>query len=164
MTEEINVPQPPQGLNRILWRLPIGLYHARLGWLLGNRFLLLTHTGRVSGKPRQAVIEIIRYDKTTDCYLVASGFGEKSDWFKNIQKSPKVMIQVGRRQTEAIAERLSPLEAENELIDYARRHPNAIKNLARILGYNLDGSEDNYRALSQVMPIVAFHPQGSGKD
>ena len=87
MTEEINVPQPPRGLSHILWRLPITLYRARLGWLLGDRVLLLTHTGRVSGKPRQAVIEIIRYDKVADYYLVASGFGEESDWFKNIQKT-----------------------------------------------------------------------------
>jgi deazaflavin-dependent oxidoreductase (nitroreductase family) len=159
MTEEINVPQPPRGLNRILWRLPIILYHARLGWLLGNRFLLLTHTGRISGKSRQAVIEIIRYDETGDYYLVASGFGVKSDWFKNIQKTPKVTIQVSRRQTKAFAEQLPTLDAENEMLDYARRHPNAIKNLARILGYNLDGTDESYRALSRVVPIVALRPQ-----
>ena len=159
MTEEINVPQPPRGFSRILWRLPIALYRARLGWLMGNRFLLLTHTGRVSGKPRQAVIEIIRYDKAADYYLVASGFGEESDWFKNTQKTPQVVIQVGRRQTGALAERLPPLDAEEEMVDYARRHPSAIKNLARILGYNLDGSEAGYRALSRVVPIIALRPQ-----
>jgi deazaflavin-dependent oxidoreductase (nitroreductase family) len=158
MTEEINVPQPPRGLSRILWRLPIILYRARLGWLLGNHFLLLTHTGRISGKARQAVIEIIRYDETGEYYLIASGFGEKSDWFKNIQKTPKVMIQVGRRKTEAFAEQLPPIDAENEMLDYARRHPNAIKNLARILGYNLDGTDESYRALSRVVPIVALRP------
>jgi deazaflavin-dependent oxidoreductase (nitroreductase family) len=159
MTEEINIPQPPSGLSRILWRLPITLYRARLGWLMGNRFLLLTHTGRVSGIPRQAVIEIIRYDETGDYYLVASGFGEKSDWFKNIQKTPRVTIQVGRRQAAALAEWLPPIDAENEMLDYARRHPNAIKNLARILGYNLDGTDESYRALSRAAPIVALRPQ-----
>lgn len=158
MSEESKIPQPPRGLSRVLWRFPIYLYRIRLGWLLGDRFLLLTHTGRVSTKPRQAVIEIIRHDKKEDCYLVASGFGEESDWFKNIQKTPQVVIQVGRRQMDAIAKPLPPEEAEDEIVDYARRHPTAIKNLGRILGYNLDGTEASYRALSRVMPIVAFYP------
>jgi hypothetical protein len=33
---------PKRGLMRLALRLPIWLYRARLGWLLGERFLLLT--------------------------------------------------------------------------------------------------------------------------
>ena len=65
-----------------MWRLPILFYKAHLGWLLGDRFLLLIHTGRVSGETRQAVLEVIRHDKAEIVYYVASGFGEKSDWFR----------------------------------------------------------------------------------
>jgi hypothetical protein len=55
----------------------------------------------------------------------------------------------------------SPLnkeQAEEEFLDYARRHPTAIKNLAGMLGYQLDGSEASLRALAKVMPVVAFQP------
>ena len=50
---------PPTGVSRWLFRMPIGLYRLRLGWLLGDRFLLLHHTGRKSGLPRQAVVEVV---------------------------------------------------------------------------------------------------------
>jgi hypothetical protein len=31
----------------------------KLGWLLGNRFLMLIHTGRHSGRLHQTVIEVV---------------------------------------------------------------------------------------------------------
>jgi len=153
--------QPPRGWKRILWRLPIGLYRLGLGWLLGERFLLLTHTGRKTGLPRYAVVEVMRHDPITDTYYVASGFGEKSDWFRNIQKTPQVTIQVGRRKTAAVAERLPLEEAERELLDYAQRHPRALRSLARILGYRIEDPEQDVRALAQVIPIVAFRVTGA---
>lgn len=52
----------PRGLLRLGFRLPIWLYRLNLGWILGERFLLLTHTGRKSGLVRQTVIEV--YDTT----------------------------------------------------------------------------------------------------
>ncbi|RME46693.1 MAG: nitroreductase family deazaflavin-dependent oxidoreductase [Chloroflexi bacterium] len=156
--------QPPQGWKRIVWRLPIWLYRARLGRLLGGRFLLLTHTGRKSGLPRYAVVEVMRHDPVTNTYYVASGFGEKSDWFRNIMKTPQVTIQVGRRQMPAIAERLSLEDAERELLDYARRHPRALRNLARILGYRIENTEEDIRALAQMVPIVAFRVREQSKE
>jgi hypothetical protein len=40
---------------------PVSLYRLHLGWLLGHRFLLLTHTGRRSGLRRQTVLEVMEY-------------------------------------------------------------------------------------------------------
>jgi deazaflavin-dependent oxidoreductase (nitroreductase family) len=57
-----------------------------MGWMLGGRFLMLTHTGRKSGKRRHVVVEVVDHAKTTDTYYIASGWGEKSDWSQNIQK------------------------------------------------------------------------------
>lgn len=158
MTTTAPQVQPPRGWKRIAWRLPIWLYRIRLGWLLGERFLLLTHTGRKSGLPRHAVLEVVRYDRATNTYYVASGFGEKSDWFRNVMKTPQVAIQVGRRQMAAGAERLSLEDAAHELLDYGRRHPTALRNLARILGFQIENTEEDVRALAHVVPIVAFRP------
>ncbi|MFQ5342950.1 MAG: nitroreductase family deazaflavin-dependent oxidoreductase [Anaerolineae bacterium] len=164
MTTTVRQVQPPRGWKRIVWRLPIWLYRARLGWLLGERFLLLTHTGRKSGLPRQAVLEVVRYDRATNTYYVVSGFGEKSDWFRNVMKTPQVTIQVGRRKMPAIAERLPLEDAERELLDYGRRHPTALRNLARIIGYRIENTEEDVRALAQVLPIVAFQPAQPAKE
>ena len=50
--------QPPAGLTRFLFRIPINVYRLRLGRLFGSRLLLLSHIGRVSGKPRRTVLEV----------------------------------------------------------------------------------------------------------
>ncbi len=72
MTNSI-VSHPPDKALRFGLRLPIWLYRMKLGWLLGNHFLLLVHIGRKSGKSRQTVIEVVQHDKKTDTYYVVSG-------------------------------------------------------------------------------------------
>jgi deazaflavin-dependent oxidoreductase (nitroreductase family) len=159
MPEKISPPQPPRGLSRFLFRLPIWLYRFRLGWLMGGRFLLLNHIGRKSGQPHQTVLEVVRHDKQTDTYIIASGFGEGSDWYRNLLKRPQVTIQVGSRKLAVVAERLSPPEGAAEMTDYAHRHPTAARNLARFMGYGVNGSEEDYAEVGKLVPFVALRPQ-----
>lgn len=151
--------QPPSGLSRLFYRFPILLYRIGLGWLLGERFLLLHHTGRKTGLPRQTVLEVVRHDEESDTYFVASGWGEKSDWFRNIMQTPKVEIEVGRRHLNAVAERLEPEEAERELVDYERRHPKALRTLAKYMGFDFSGTREDIYAMVQQLPMVAFRPR-----
>ncbi len=158
MPQKIKDVQPPTGLSRFLFRLPIWLYRAKLGWLLGGRFLLLKHIGRKSGLPRQAVLEIVRHDKKNDTYIVCAGFGPKTQWYQNLVKRPEATIQVGRRKLEVVAERLSPAEGGEEMVSYAQRHPTAASNV-HLLGYSVDGSEEDYRALGELLRYVALRPR-----
>ncbi len=151
--------RPPHGLARFAVRLPIWLYRVRLGWLLGDRFLMLTHTGRKSGLPRQVVLEVVHHDKATGAYIIASGWGEKSDWFRNIQKTPQVTVQAGGRRFGAVAVRLSLEEAERELLDYARRHPMAFQELAGLMaGQRLKSTPEDCRLLARSVPLVVLRP------
>jgi len=158
MTEKVQAVKHPRGLKRIFFRFPILLYRAGLGWLLGERALMMSHTGRVSGLARRVVLEVMRHDRETDTCIVASGWGEKSDWFQNIRKNPLVEVIVGRRRFSALAQRLPRDDAEKEILDYARRHPTAIRQLGRLIGYQLEHTPEGYRALVGVMPIVAIRP------
>jgi deazaflavin-dependent oxidoreductase (nitroreductase family) len=153
------VPEPPRGIKAIPWRLPIWLYRLKLGWLMGHRTLLLTHTGRVSGQPRTAMLEVVHYDPESNTHYVASGFGEKSQWYQNIMKTPEVTIQVGNNKISAVAEHLPLPEAEKIFQIYERHHPNAIKNLSKLVGYQIGDSEEEMRAFRQAIPIIAFRPQ-----
>jgi deazaflavin-dependent oxidoreductase (nitroreductase family) len=158
MNEPIREVNPPRGLARFFYRFPILFYRVGLGWVLGNRFLLMTHIGRVSGLARRVVLEVMRCDRDTDTYIVASGWGEKSDWFQNIIKTPQIEVVVGRRRFDALARRLLLEDAELEVLDYARRHPTAIRQLGRLIGHQLEHTPEGYRALAGVMPIVAIQP------
>lgn len=146
----------PTGLSRWFFRAPIFLYRWRLGWLLGGRFLLLHHTGRRSGLPREAVVEVLRHDPAGDSYLIASGFGERSHWFRNVMARPEVEIEVGRRRLAARAERLSLEDAAAELARYGRAHPRAARVLGRYLGLEWDGSEGQAEAVAAEIPIIAL--------
>ena len=157
MPERIRDVQPPNGLVRLAFRAPVWLYRARLGFLLGKRFLLLNHIGRVSSAPRQTVLEIIKQDPHSHTYYVASGYGEKSDWYKNVMQKPQVSIQVGMIEFQAIAERLPKEAAEEIMLGYGRKHPNALCELARIMGYKIEKNEVEYRAFGRILPIIAIH-------
>jgi len=150
--------RPPHGLSRLLFRAPIWLYRARLGFLLGGRFLMLEHTGRKSGRTRYTVLEVVRCDRQAGTYVVASGWGERSDWFRNVMKTPEVTVSSGFRRRPARAIRLSQELAEHELCDYAGRHPAAFRALSRMmLG---DAAEADCRAAAQVVPVVALKVVG----
>lgn len=160
MVEKIKDVTPPRGLARLGFRLPIWFYRLGLGGLLGTRFLLLSHTGRKTGRVRQTVLEVVRYDRAATTFIVAAGFGSGSDWYRNIRANPRVTVQCGRRRWEMVANFLSPEQAGEELLDYARRHPVAMRELARFMGYRLDGSPAGIRALGQVLAMVAFRCAG----
>lgn len=161
MAESI-VERRPGGVLRFGLRLPIWLYRLRLGWLLGHRFLMLTHIGRKSGKPHHAVIEVIRYDKDTATYYVVSGWGKRSDWYQNLIHFPKVTIHVGAHKFHAIAEFI-PLERAAEILEtYASEHALAFRELSGLfLGERVEADGNTARRLAAKMPMVAFHPVAS---
>ena len=160
MRQAMNKSSAPRGLARLAFRLPIWLYRLRLGWLLGDRLLLLTHIGRKTNQPRQAVIEVVRHDSASDTYIIASGFGTHVDWFRNIQKNPNVLIQIGARRLESVAELLPYDVAAKELHDYAQRYPRTFRTIAkRLLGQELDGSAESCRRLAADVPVVALRPR-----
>ncbi len=158
MPEKIKDVKPPRGLARLGFRFPIQLYRLGLGGLLGKRFLLLTHTGRKSGRERQVVLEVVRYDKATTTFIVAAGFGSESDWYRNIRRHPQVKVQGGRRRWDMVAHFLTPEQSGEELLDYARRYPLAFRELARFMGFRLDGSQADIRAMGKMLAMVAFRP------
>lgn len=163
MTHHESTPQraqPPTGWRRWAFRLPIRLYRAGLGPLLGKRFLLLHHTGRQSGRQRQAVVEVVSYDPRAGAWIVASGFGPKSDWYQNLRHRPQTAIQFGRRRYSVTSRFLSSDEGADIMGAYARRHPRAARRLCSLMGFAVDGSEDGYRKVGRATPFVRLDHAG----
>lgn len=93
--------------------------------LFGSRILLLEHVGRKSGARRHAVLEVIDHP-LPDTYVVASGFGRKAQWFRNIQANPRVRVSAaGQGPRPATARILDQQEADRTLATYRTRHPKA---------------------------------------
>lgn len=162
MPEKVmDVKRPSSGFTRWMFRAPIWLYRIGLGGLMTNRMVLLNHVGRKSGKMRQAVVEVAKYDKANDIVYVASGWGAKSDWYRNLLANPDIMIQMGWRKMAVTAVPLSPEQSGEAMRDYARHYPTAAKVLSkRLLGYEVDGSDEDYYALGHdAVPFIALKPR-----
>jgi deazaflavin-dependent oxidoreductase (nitroreductase family) len=148
---------PPARHARLLFRLPIHLYRLGLGRLLGGRFLLLHHRGRVSGKLRQVVLEVVDHNHHANLtYTVASGFGDKADWYRNVLTDPEVGIQVAALRGAATATALDTGEGAAVMAKYANRHGAAAKKLCRFMGFEVDGSEADYSEVGRHIPFVRF--------
>ncbi|SFL47169.1 deazaflavin-dependent oxidoreductase, nitroreductase family [Streptomyces pini] len=152
-------PAPPTGIRRLLFRAPVHLYRLRLGWVFGGRLLLLNHTGRVSGKRRQVVIEVIEHDRTDGSYVVCSGFGAKAAWYRNLLATPEAGVQVGLRTLPVTAHPLDGEEGGDLMARYASRHPRAARRLVRFMGFSVDGTPEDYRAVGRRLPFVRLSPR-----
>jgi deazaflavin-dependent oxidoreductase (nitroreductase family) len=156
-------PRPPAGIARLLYRAPITLYKLGLGGLLGKRFVLVNHIGRKSRQPRQVVLEVVDYDRPSDTITIVSAWGEKSDWYQNLLQQPEVTIQYGNRSLAVRAEPFSPEASGEAMVSYAGQHPRAAKNLMGLVGYDVSGSDADYRRVgSENLRFVALRPLAKG--
>ncbi|MHA6783736.1 nitroreductase family deazaflavin-dependent oxidoreductase [Pseudonocardia saturnea] len=151
---------PTTRMQRAVHRAPIALFRIGLGGLFGRRLLLLTHTGRCTGAARQVVLEVV--GRHGDGYLVASGYGPRAQWYRNILAEPHVRFQVGRRTHAGRARPLPPEQSGNHLAEYARRHPRTAATLMRTVGQDVDGSPASYRRVGADpdtgVPLVVLTP------
>lgn len=149
-SEPIGRP-PPGPLGRWLARAPRYLYRIGLGRLLGRRFVMVEHIGRRTGLARQTVLEVVRHDPTS--IDVAAAWGERSDWYRNLQATPQARISTGPLRGEpAVASVVDREEAASVFGDYAEAHPRAARALAKALGLPFDDSP----ALAAAVPLVRF--------
>jgi len=99
----------------------------------------------------------VHYEADTGTFVIASGFGKQSDWYRNLLKTPAVNIQVGRRHMNGMAHPLTPEESGEAMVRNVRRYPNAARLIGRKVGYQVDRSEDDYRAVGQeAIPFSAL--------
>ena len=112
--------------SRRLMRAPIWIYKARAGALFGSHILMVEHVGRKSGARRYAVLEVVDHS-APDTYVVASGFGRKAQWFRNIQVNPRVRVYAGSHAPgRATARVLDRQQADRTLAAYRSRDPRAL--------------------------------------
>jgi deazaflavin-dependent oxidoreductase (nitroreductase family) len=150
-------PTPPRGWRRLLYRLPIGLYRARLGWLLRGRLVLVRHVGRRSGRTHETVLEVVQLE-TDGTVVVASGFGPRSDWYLNLLARPRAETCLGSRSRRVRAEPLTEAEAGMAMTGYARRHPRSARELCRFMGMRVDGSVADFREAGRRIPMLRLQP------
>ena len=140
-----------------IFKLPVLQYRLGLGWLTGRYILLLTTTGRKTGKPRHTPLEYV-YDREGDRYRIAAGWGGNTDWYRNLLANPHVTVQVGRRKFAAIAEPAPDEEVARYMLDVSQRHPRMDRIWNRWSDRPVDGSFESYLYAARFFPSVWLKP------
>ena len=151
-----------KGILWYLFRAPVRLYRWGLGWLLGKRLLMLTHTGRRTGLRRQTLLEVVEYRDQGPEVVVVSGFAQ-SDWLRNIEARPGEEVDVGSRHFRASHRFLGEEEAMRVIERYEQRNrfiaPIVRAGFSWLLGWPYHGGENDRRRMVRQLPLIAFRPQ-----
>lgn len=145
---------PPTGLKRRFLHAPTHLYRARLGFLLGHRFLMIEHRGRSSGVVHRTVVEVA--GRLDDSWVVASGYGPSADWYRNLRAGGLEAVWIGNRRYGATVRFLEASEAAEVFSRYEADHPRMADVLMHGLGVSYDGSDAGRVAMMRSIPMVAF--------
>jgi deazaflavin-dependent oxidoreductase (nitroreductase family) len=141
-----------------IFKLPVYLYQLKLGWLMGTRFMQITHVGRRSGKVRRTILAVLRFDEQTKELFAVSAW-KGSDWYYNIQASPALQVESGFVRYVPEQRTLSPEEITTAFIEYRRQHPIFSRIICRIPGWKSDSSYEEFLELAHTLRGVAFRPK-----
>jgi deazaflavin-dependent oxidoreductase (nitroreductase family) len=155
--------RPGPLLRRVL-RAPVPLYRARMGRLLGSRFLLLSHVGRRSGRRYETVLEVVGRVPATREYVVMAGLGRRADWLRNLLAGGGREVAVGRVRFVPAVRLLDEDDAVDALAGYEQRNrllaPVVRRVLSRLVGWRYTGTDAQRRRLVAELPLVALGPAG----
>ena len=141
-----------------VFRLPLPLYRAGWGWLLGRVFLVLTHAGRRTGQPHDTAAMVLAEDQTTDEVVICSVWGPRTDWVRNLRARPPLLVRIGRQSYVPQHRFLSNEEAFAVGDSFRHRHPLRLRLLKVALGVDFR-SDDELRQFVQARPFVALRPR-----
>lgn len=149
---------------RVVFRAPDALYRHGLGFLLGSRFVRLGHVGRRSGRHYTTVLEVVGHNRAAGVYVVVSGFGERSDWLRNLDAGEPAEVTSGRSTFPVEHRRLTEDEAAAVFCRYERRNrlaaPLVRHALSWLVGWRYDGSAVARRRLVRELPFVVLRRIG----
>ncbi|MGD2077158.1 MAG: nitroreductase/quinone reductase family protein [Chloroflexota bacterium] len=105
---------PTSGWRKAMFKWPVQLWRLGLGPILGRFSVLISHTGRKTGLTRRTLTELHIVDGQK---YAPSGFGRRSQWYRNIEVDPRVTIQTADGAESVIASRVTDNDELLALLD-----------------------------------------------
>lgn len=157
--------KPLEGINMKLWqisppnRLFLRFYGRGLGRLLGKLILLLTTTGRKSGKRHTIPLQ---YEEVAGVYYVGAAMGMKADWVCNILANPQVEVAVKSRHFRAMAEVVTDSGRIADFLELRlRRHPLMVGRILAMAGLSAQPNRRQLEAYATQLALVIIRPEGA---
>ncbi|MBI9051919.1 MAG: nitroreductase family deazaflavin-dependent oxidoreductase [Anaerolineaceae bacterium] len=148
--------QTPKFILRLIHLPPRFVYAVGLGQLMGKLVLLLTTTGRKSGKPR---VTPLQYEEIDGAFYVGAARGLKADWVRNLQANPVAQIRVKNRNFNGQAEIVTePARIADFLAYRYQRHPRMLAAMLRGDGLSIPPIRKELEAYAKELALVIIHP------
>lgn len=158
-------PRARSDLGRILVRLlraPTRLYDWNVGWVLGRRFLCLTHIGRRTGRQYRTMLEVVGENRDRHEVIVVAGLGRSAQWYRNLLEGKAIEVAIGDERFAPCHRELDPPEAAAVLAQYEHRNryiaPLVRRVLSWLLGWRYSGTQTERLRLVSELPMVALRP------
>jgi deazaflavin-dependent oxidoreductase (nitroreductase family) len=151
---------------RLCLKMPVFAYRGPLAEFMRSRcVMLLTTTGRNSGKPRTGAVSFMPLG---DRFIIFSGWGVSSNWYRNLRKNPEVTITVGRQRMRATARLVEDPERRIDLMRQMRGRssgcgpPRTIRPLLKMLRiFDYEADLDMAVAAGGSLPVFEILPRSS---
>ena len=98
-------------------------------------------------------------DPATRESVVLPAWGEKANWYRNIEAVPALEVRTGGQRYVPEQRFLAPEENHAIISAYGQHHPLAFRVFARVFGYPLDGADAARREVACSLRLVAFRPR-----
>jgi len=121
-------------LYRAVARIPLLFYRCGLSRLLGPRLLRLHHRGRRTGQMHEVMLEVIDHDENMSHLIVASGWGQRAQWYRNLLEYPEGEVDYRGRRLSIYAVPVQRGHGEKILQRYQQTHPRLTLCLKSLLG------------------------------
>jgi deazaflavin-dependent oxidoreductase (nitroreductase family) len=153
---EFDFKAKPTGLFKWFLHAPTWIYRARLGFVMGKRFLMIEHRGRKSAKLYRTMLEVAGRNAERNEWIVTSGTGPKADWYRNVEAGGVEAVWLGSKRHRAGVRFLDPTEAAEVMNRYEQQHPNTAAKLMASTGVFYDGTDEGRVEMMKQIPMVAF--------
>ncbi len=139
-----------------IFRLPLFFQRTGLWWLIPRNVLILTTTGRRTGRLHHTPVEF-GPGPGNEPYMVMAGWDGHTDWYRNLLADPCLRVWYRGREWEARAMRAPDVEVAQVMKELARITPRAKRMWSRWAGFEIDGSDASYAAAAPHFPSFYLH-------
>ncbi|MDX1992043.1 MAG: nitroreductase family deazaflavin-dependent oxidoreductase [bacterium] len=157
MSDAQNQPQtPPPSFPR--WLLKVQVFLLRRGWIKGlnKNLMVITTTGRKSGKEYSVPIGYLRPGGEFANDVLAFNIGGGSNWYRNVSASGRASLEIMGQKIAARGEPVTdPAEQMKIIHAYKQNQPWALK---RFFGASADAPGSELMKINDRIKFMRFRP------
>lgn len=124
--------------------------------MIGQMILLLTTTGRKTGKKR---VTPLQYEEMDGKIFLGSALGEKADWVENIKANPSVEIRVKSKKMIGMGKLITDAKLVTDFLEERlRRHPRMISAILQAEGLHIPIERKALEQYGAGLTVVVIEP------